>query len=148
MQDIKKHGRKWFTPFWEACLARVRYNSLPALLRVNKDGWLDPESRRLVASRVIAHQLKEFEIKDVVEDVIDPELVPKKVDPVQMLDVVADAIQSEENNVISRTFRKVGQAWESYGTPALLVAGCDSMPLYIMNCYKSYRVTDVHGMNR
>ena len=113
-------GRKWFTPFWEACLARVRYNSLPALLRVNKDGWLDPESRRLVASRVIAHRLKE--IGDVVEDDIDPELVPKKVDPVQMLDVVADAIQSEEENVISQTFRKVGQAWESYGTPALLVA--------------------------
>ena len=98
----------------------MRYNSLPALLRVNKDGWLDPESRRLVASRVIAHRLKE--IGDVVEDDIDPELVPKKVDPVQMLDVVADAIQSEEENVISQTFRKVGQAWESYGTPALLVA--------------------------
>ena len=88
-----KHGRKWFIPFWEACLARVRYNSLPALLRVNKDGWLDPESQCLVASRVIAHRLKE--IGDVVEDNIDPELVPKKMDPVQIMDVVADATYSE-----------------------------------------------------
>ena len=62
-------------------------------------------------------------IGDVVEDDIDPDLVPKKVDPVQMLDVVADAIQSDEENVISQTFRRIGQAWESYGTPALLVAG-------------------------
>ena len=114
-------GRKWFTPFWEACLARVRYNSLPALLRVNKDGWLDPETRHRIASRVIAHRLKE--IGDVVEDDIDPELIPKKVDPVQMLDVVADAIQSDEENIISQTFRRVGLAWESYGTPALVVAG-------------------------
>ena len=99
----------------------MRYNSLPALLQVNKDGWLDPKSQYPVASRVIAHQLKE--IGDVVEDNIDPELVPKKIDPVQILDVVADAIQSEEENVVSQTFRRVGLAWESYGTPALLVAG-------------------------
>ena len=114
-------GREWFIPFWEACLARVRYKSLPALLRVNKDGWLDPEMRHRIASRIIAHRLKE--IGDVIEDDIDPELVPRQVDPVQMLDVVADAIQSDEENVIARTFRKVGQAWESYGTPALLAAG-------------------------
>ena len=113
-------GGKWFTPFWEACLARVRYNSLPAFLRVNKDRWIDPETRHQIASRVIAHRLKE--IGDVIDD-IDPELIPKKVDPVQMLDVVADAIQSDEDNVIARTFRKVGLAWESYGTPVLLAAG-------------------------
>ena len=29
---------------------------------------------------------------------------------------------SEEDNVISRTFRRVGQVWELYGIPALLVA--------------------------
>ena len=73
----------------------MKYNSFPALLQVNKDGWLDPKSiyRRLIASRNVAHWLKE--IGDVVEDDIDPELVPKKVDPVQMLDMAADAIQIE-----------------------------------------------------
>ena len=113
-------GRKWFTPFWEACLARVKYNSIPALLRVNKDGWLDPETRHRIASRVIAHRLKE--IGDNVEDELDPELVRSRIDPIQMLDAVADAIQTEEANVMSRTLRKVGNVWEAYGTPALIAA--------------------------
>ena len=64
-----------------------------------------------------------------------PELVPRKVDPIQMLDVVADAIQSDEENVIARTFRKVGRAWESYGTSALLAAGTTVIVAKLINSY-------------
>ena len=110
-------GREWFIRFWEACLTRVSYNSLPALLRVNKDGWLDPETRHRIASRVIAHRLKE--IGDNIEHDIDL----NKVDPMLMLDMVADAIQAEESSIISQICQVIGRAWESYGTQVLIVAG-------------------------
>ena len=111
-------GREWFTSFWEACLARVRYDSIPALLRVNKDGWLDQETRSKIASRVIAHRLKE--IGDNIAENIEPEQSPQDIDAVQVMNVVADAIQTDETNVISRSLRRVGRVWECCGTSVLV----------------------------
>ena len=110
-------GRNWFTPFWEACLSRVRYDSIPAFLRVSKD----PERRHWIASRIISQRLKE--IGDGIEDEENsPKHISRRVDPEQMLNVVAEAILIDEQSVLSQIFRRVGYAFKLRGIPILVAA--------------------------
>lgn len=116
-------GREWFTPFWEACLGRVRYYSIPAFLRIDKDGWFEAEARKKIAARIIAQRLKE--IGDSIEkDEINPEFLPlRHDDPEQVLNVLAEAIQNDESNLLSQTSRRVEYVWEYYGTPVTVLIG-------------------------
>lgn len=120
-EQLLPDGRNWFTPFWEACLSRVRYDSIPAFLRVNKDEWFNPEVRHQIASRVISQRLKE--IGDGIEDDgTNPEQLSRRMDPVQMLNVVAEAILTDEQSVLSQFCRRLGYAFKLRGIPILVAA--------------------------
>ena len=115
-------GREWFTPFWEACLERVWYNSIPTFIRIDKNGWFDTEARKKIVARIVVQRLKE--IGDNIEkDEIYPEFVPRHDDPEQVLDVLAEAIQNDESNLLSQTSRRVEYVWEYYGTPVTVLIG-------------------------
>ena len=89
----------WFTPFWDNCLLRVRFESIPAFLRANKETWL--EMRRRIAARVISHRLKE------IGDAIDHH----DLEPMGLLDTVAAIIEMDENSIITRACRTFGRIW-------------------------------------
>ena len=95
----------WFTPFWDSCLLRVSFESIPAFLRANKETWIEIKER--IAAKVISNRLKE--IGDTLEcDFSD-------IGPEGVLDTVAAIIEMNESNIIVRACHAFGSIFGPIG---------------------------------
>lgn len=54
---ISQPEGRWFTRFWSTCLERMRFMSIPALLTVNQEEWIEHEASDVIATRIITQRL-------------------------------------------------------------------------------------------
>ena len=144
--------RQWFTNFWVACLLRVNFFSIPALIRVSGDR-INSKAERALAGRVVGQRVAEIgdnldesrkEMSQLENEIvgrvigqnvaamggrIDSDLGEEEegerevVDPSQVvMDTLVAAIRNDQENVPARFLRQAGNAWTRYGTVALFVA--------------------------
>ena len=65
----------WFTDFWSTCISRMKFMSIPALLTVNQEGWIDNATNQVITQRVISQRL--VDIGDTIEDKFSHEVAVK-----------------------------------------------------------------------
>ena len=135
--------RQWFMDFWIACLMRVKFFSIPALIRVSSD-CVNNEAVHEIMTRVIGQRLggMDGEVLRVITPRLIGQLVADMGDFVdaklkeeesgeenvsRVVDLLLEAIRNDQESIIARLSHVVGNAWARFGTHFLVAAGATAV---------------------
>ena len=127
--------REWFTDFWAACLLRVNFVSIPALIRASNGA--NCEAQRAITARIVGQRLAEIggelDIALEEEESTDRrENVLETVPPERVTELLLETIRNDQDNLMAQLLRGAGNAWARYGTYALVAAGAVILSNFVL----------------
>ena len=128
-------GREWFTDFWAACLLRVNFVSIPALIRATSGA--NCKAQRVITARIVGQRIAEIggelDIALEEEESTDRrENVLETVPPEKVTEFLLETIRNDRYNLMAQLLRGAGNAWAQYGTYALVAAGAVILTNFVL----------------